>query len=286
MFHKWIILVILVLSTAVLQAQKELVNGTIVTLQGETLTVKIKPASEDKLAKGISVYNDTTEEFKKYSSKDISYFKYENDEFFAKTADGEDKPVFMKKEIDGPATLFTHTYKIEKGNDKVEVVDYYVEKKETGKFKLMNKKTFKTDMADFYSDYEALSEKIKGSYYTYDEKEATVEEYNDWVKQGKPGKTWTKEDGNYTHTDNNNNNTNNDNNNNGNNNRNNWKEELPYDGSKFAIEIPIMANYSMIYSDNLVTAVGVKNSSGGFGYNVGVGLRWQLNKTLFLEKWI
>src|SRR5688572_19990308 len=165
-FHgSGLIILILVISSGVLHAQKELVNGTIVTLQGETLTVKIKPASDDKLAKGISVYNDTTEEYKKYSAKDISYFKYDNDEYFAKTPDGEDKPVFMKREIDGPTTLYTYTYKIDKGNDKVEVVDYYVEKKETGKFRWMNKKTFKTDMADFYSDYDALSEKVKASYY-------------------------------------------------------------------------------------------------------------------------
>src|SRR5690348_4970238 len=91
---KWLLLAILILTTSVLHAQKELVNGTIVTLQGETLTVKIKPAADDKLAKGISVYNDTTEEYKKYTPKEISYFKYDSDEYFAKTPDGEDKQVF------------------------------------------------------------------------------------------------------------------------------------------------------------------------------------------------
>lgn len=277
MLRNLLIIIFLLTTSLGLQAQKELISGTMVTLQGETLTVKIKPAADDKLAKGISVYNDTTEEYKKYGPKDISYFKYDGDEYYLKNT-GEDK-VFMKKEIEGPATLFSYTYKVEKGNDKVEVTDFYVEKKEDGKFKLMSKKTFKNDMSEFYSDYQALAEKIKNAYYTFDEKEATVEEYNDWVAQGKPGKTWTKEDGNYTHNKNNDYNSNNNNNRN-NNNSTDWKE-MPYDGSKFAIDIPIMANYSIISSDQLVTAVGVRNSSNGFGYNVGLGLRWQLSKTFF-----
>ena len=257
------------------QAQSELINGTIVKLSGETLTVKIKPASDDKLAKGISIYNDTTEEFTKLSGKDIKYFKYENTEYFAKPVDG--KPVFMEREIDGPATLYSYHYKEEKGNKKVEVIDYYVEKKESGDIKLMSKKTFKSDMADFYSDNEALAQKINGAYYTFDEKEATVEEYNDWVAQGKPGKTWTKENGNYTK----------ENGQDKTNDESNYvrsKERVSntvYDGSRFAIDIPLMANYSLISSDPLVAQMGVRNTSGGFGYTVGAGLRWQLNKSMF-----
>jgi hypothetical protein len=279
MRHQWILVIILVISTAHLNAQADLINGTVVTVEGETLSVKIKPAQADKLAKGISVYNDTTEEYTKLTTKNISYFKYNDAEYFAKPVDG--KLVFMEREIDGPAQLYTYTYKVEKGNDRVEVVDFYVEKKETGTFKLMNKKTFKTDMADFYSDDEALADKIKGGYYSYNEKEATVEEYNDWVAQGKPGKTWTKEDGNYTKVNGNENNNNNSNNttNNNSNNRNN--RDTYYDGSKFGIDIPLMADFSIISSDPLVKQANVINSSNGFGYNGGIGLRWQLSKSIF-----
>jgi hypothetical protein len=279
--RRWILLILISFSTIAINAQKENINGTIVTLSGETLTVKIKPAQEDKLAKGISVYNDTTEEFKKLTAKDIKYFKYEDSEYFVKTVDGKD--VFLEREIDGPATLYTYHYKVEKGNDRVDATDYYVEKKETGSFKLMSKKTFKTEMADFYSDDEALSEKIKGGYYSYDEKEATVEEYNDWVAQGKPGKTWRKEDGNYTKDNGNGDQTNNTNNNNNNYNNTNQRTQKNsyYDGSKLALDIPLLADYSIISSDPIVTQVGVKNTSNGFGYNVGIGLRWQLSKTLF-----
>lgn len=274
---KWILFILISFSSISISAQKELINGTIVTLSGETLSVKIKPAQEDKLAKGISVYNDTTEEYTKLTTKDIKYFKYEDSEYFSKPVDG--KELFMEREIDGPATLYTYHYKVEKGNDRVEATDYYVEKKETGSFKLMSKKTFKTEMADFYKDNEALSEKIKGAYYTYNEKEATVEEYNDWVAQGKPGKTWRKEDGNYTKENGVGDQSNNTNTNNNNNQR--EKNNTPYDGSKFGIDIPLLANYSIISSDPVVTQVGVRNTSNGFGYNLGIGLRWQLSKTIF-----
>lgn len=279
--YQWVLTILFIFTASFAQAQSDLVDGTIVTLQGETLSVKIKPAQADKLAKGISIYNDTTEEFTKLNTKNISYFKYADSEYFAKTVDG--KLVFMEREMDGAAQLYTYTYKVEKGNDRVEVVDYYVEKKEDGKFKLMDKKTFKNDMSEFYSDDQALSEKIKGGYYTYNEKEATVEEYNDWVAQGKPGKTWRKEDGNYTKQ--NGSETNNDSNNNNNNSNNgrrfNPEPDNEYDGSKFGIDIPVMANYSLITSDQIVSQVGVKNTSGGFGYSGGIGLRWQLGRAFF-----
>ncbi len=275
--YKCIFWIFLAFTTPFLQAQTDLINGTVVTTAGETLSVKIKPAKVDKLAKGISVYNDTTEEYTKLTSKDISYFKYESSEYFAKPVDG--KLVFMERIMDGAARLYTYTYKEDKGNKTIEVVDYYVEKKEDGKFKLMTKKTFKNDMADFYADDVALAEKIQTAYYTYDEKEATVEDYNDWVAQGKPGKTWTQQNGNYTQR---NDNTN-DNNNSNNNNRNNrfTNPNSIYDGSKFGIDIPLMVDYSMVNSDQLVTQVGVKNTSNGFGYNLGIGLRWQVSKTFF-----
>lgn len=271
-----LIFIIILAGIHISYSQSELVEGTIITVTGETLSVKIKPARPDKLAKGISIYNDTTEEYTKLTYKQITYYKYNDLEYFAKPTD--DKPVFMERVIEGPAQLYTHTYKEEKGGKDVEVVDYYVEKKEDGKFKLMTKKTFKAEMSSFFSDNETLKEKIENGYYTYDEKEASVEEYNDWVAQGKPGKKWKKEDGNYTHNnedeskvDKNNNNRNNQNNN----------SSTPYDGSKFAIDIPIMANYSLINSDNLVTQYGIRNYSGGFGYYAGLGFRWQLGKLFF-----
>lgn len=280
--RKWIFIFFLFFTGSFLQAQTDdFVNGTIVTVGGETLSVKMKPAKADKLAKGVSIFNDTTQEYTKLTAKNISYFKYNDEEYFAKPVDG--KQVFMEKVIEGSAQLYTYTYKEEKGNKMVEVVDYYVEKKEDGKFKLMTKKTFKNDMSEFYSDNVALTDKIKANYYTYDEKEATVEEYNDWVAQGKPGKTWRKEDGNYTQntdSNNNNNNSNNNTNNNSNNNNSNNSSTI-YDGSKFGIDIPLMANYSLINTDNAVTQAGVRNSSNGFGYNLGIGLRWQLSKTIF-----
>ncbi len=276
MSRKWIFIFFTLLTTAYTYSQSELVEGTIVTLTGETLSVKIKASKPDKLAKGISVFNDTTQEFTKLTYKHIQYFKYADSEYFAKPVDG--KTVFMERLIEGPAQLYTYTYKIEKGNNNVEVTDYYVEKRDEGKFQIMTKKNYKKDMTEFFSDNGSLAQKIDNAYYTYDEKEATVEEYNDWVAQGKPGKKWRKEDGNYTH--NNENETNNNNNNNSNNNNNN-SYNTPYDGSKFGLEVPVLANFSLINSDNLVTQYGIQNASNGFGYTTGLGLRWQLSKTIF-----
>lgn len=277
---KWIFIILFSITTSFLQAQTDLINGTIITLQGETLAVKIKPAKTDKLAKGISIMNDSTQEFTKLTYKEISYFKYENSEYFAKKESEEGKTVFMERTIDGPAQLYTYNHKVDKGNDKVDVVDYYVEKRDEGKFQQVIKKSFKNDMSEFFKDNGALYDKIQGSYYDYDEKDAAVEEYNDWVAQGKPGKTWRKEDGNYTKENGNDNNTNN--NNNSNNNNNNFiNPNTIYDGSKFGIDIPLLADYSIINSDLAVTAANVKNTSNGFGYNLGIGLRWQLSKSVF-----
>lgn len=279
MNRKWIFLFFTVFISGITftQAQSNFINGTIIMVTGETLSVKIKPARPDKLAKGISVYNDTTEEYTKLTYKNITYFKYDDREYFAKPTD--DKPVFMERIIDGPAQLYTYTYKEKRGSKDIEVVDYYVEKKDDGRFKLMTKKTFKTEMSSFFSDNETLKEKIDNGYYTFDEKEATVEEYNDWVAQGKPGKKWKKEDGNYTHNSEDESKT--DKNKRDNNNRNTNNSSTIYDGSKFAIDIPIMANYTLINSDNLVTQYGIRNYSGGFGYYAGLGVRWQLGRSFF-----
>lgn len=257
-------------------AQSNLVDGVIITLDGDTQSVKIKPAKDYQLARYIKIYIDSLDEYQKKSYKDISYFKYDESEFFAKpNPDG--KTVFMERQIDGPAELYTYTYKEKKGRREI-VTDYYVAKPEEDKFQIIpeKKRTFKSDMGILFEDNEVLADKINDGYYTYDEKEAMVEEYNDWVAQGKPGKTWRQEDGNYTKVD-----PYNFSNNNQNNKRDRKKPDTPYDGSKFGLEVPLLGNYTLINSDNLVTSAGINNTSGGFGYNLGLGLRWQLSKNLF-----
>ena len=159
--RKWIFIFFFSITTTFLQAQTDLIQGTIITLQGETLSVKIKPAKPDKLTKGISIMVDSTEEFKKLTYKEISYFKYEDSEYFAKTESDEGKTVFMERTIAGPAQLYTYNHKIDKGNDKVEVIDYYVEKRDEGKFQKVVKKSFKNDMSEFFKDDGALSDKIE-----------------------------------------------------------------------------------------------------------------------------
>ena len=73
MSRKWILCLLLLIISPFLYAQSDLIDGTIITLEGETLSVKIKPSKPDKLAKGINVFNDTTQEFTKLTAKNISY---------------------------------------------------------------------------------------------------------------------------------------------------------------------------------------------------------------------
>jgi hypothetical protein len=50
--------------------------------------------------------------------------------------------------------------------------------------------------------------------------------------------------------------------------------------SNLGLEALLMVDYSLITSDNAVSQAGVINSSNGVGYNLGIGLRWQIKKFL------
>lgn len=257
-------------------AQSETVDATIVKLTGETLYVKVKPIKDDdKFARGVQVYNDTTQTFERLTVKELSYFKYESDEYYAKkNTDG--KLVFMHKKMDGEANLYTYIYK---DSDKNKVItEYYIEKKGKDNITEITNKNFKETASTFFSDNADLSEKINEKYYTFEDKEAVIEDYNDWVSRGKPGKVWKKEDGNYTQNDNNKNN------NNGYTYSPNLRTlDSDIDGSKWGIEAYGAGAFPIANAENTLQIAGINARSSGFSYNVGLGARRQLGSTMFFR---
>lgn len=258
----------------VLRAQTNMsmyTKGKVVTLSGETLYVHIRKVSEDKIAKSITILSEDSMETRKLSAKELSYVQIGDEEYFSKPYDN--KKYLMKKIIDGPASLYELTLKDRKGN-KSEIVNlYFAEKQEENRFVEVNKKDFRATMGDFVKDYDELSWKIEDKYYTYLEKEAVIEEYNEWVRQGKPGKTWRKEDGNFTRPE-----------------KEYEKQETrtvrpkrQFTNSRWGIDIPVMATYSFVNYPDILNYAGVQTKNGGFGYNAGIGARFDLTPSVLLR---
>lgn len=245
-------------------------RGKIITATGETLTVHIRKVSDDKLAKSITVLSDDSLETKKISAKDLIKVELDGEVYLSKLHDK--KKYLMKVIIDGPATMYELNIKERKGNKSTLETYYYAEKIETEQFVMVEKKSFRIVMSDFVKDFKDLSSKIQEKYYTYEEKEAVIEEYNEWVKQGKPGKTWTPQDGNFTRPDKEYNTV-----------TKITKPKQQFINSRWGIDIPLMGTYCFVTYPDILNYAGVVTKNGGFGYNVGIGARFDLSQSLLLR---
>ncbi len=251
-------------------AQKENVDVMMVSSSGDTSYVKIKSIAEERISGGVTVVDEkggTT----KVNAKSVQYLKIinTNEEYFARPYDK--KMVFMRIVLKGEIGLFEYQYREKKGSNYKVENEYFVEKPSEEKFSPFTKKNYRDVVNEWMIDNEALVKKVNDKYYTYDDKEAIVEEYNNWLKNGKPGKTWTREEGNFTLPQT----------------TYNYVEtpkepRAVYDpdmyGSRFGLEIPLFGTYSIInYPDQLNNLV--RSKSGGFGYHLGIGARVNAGKS-------
>ncbi len=241
-----------------------------VTNGGDTTHAQIKSINDERISGGVTIVDEkggTT----RLNAKSIQYMKIigTNEEYFSRN-NSENKPVLMRLVLKGEIGLFEYQYREKSGNKYKIINEYFVEKPKDEKFSAFTRKNYKDIVNDWMKDAESLVLKVNDKYYTYDDKEAIVEEYNNWLKNGKPGKTWTREEGNFTLP------------------QNTYSHiETPkppkpaYDpdlyGSRFGLELPIFVNYSIInYPDQLNNVV--RSKSGGFGYYVGAGVRMNAGK--------
>lgn len=267
---QYIFVVLFCCSVGLLRAQKENIDVMFVSTSGDTSYVKIKSIADERISGGVTVVDEkggTT----KVTAKTVQYMKVlnTNEEYFARPYDK--KHVFMRIVLKGEIGLFEYQYREKKGSKYKIENEYFVEKPSEEKFSPFTKKNYRDIVNYWMKDNQSLVNKVNDKYYTYDDKEAIVEEYNNWLKNGKPGKTWTKEEGNFTIPENTYN-----------------YIETPkpprpsYDpdlyGSRFGLEIPVFASYSIInYPDQLNNLVRTK--SGGFGYYVGAGVRMNAGRS-------
>lgn len=256
------------------QSSDDFMQGFVVLTSGDTIQAEIKQVREDRFSKSITIIRSGSNQQEKLLPKDVTYFRFGEEEYVTKAIDGKD--YFLRRIIQGEASLYEFSFRKKKGG-KYEVTSrYFVEKKSTGQWVEVSTKTFRNDMSNFFSDYRALAGKIENRYYTYKEKEAVVEDYNEWVKQGKPGNTWRIEDGNFTRPEN------------------EYKEKEKAEvqepakynaviyGSRWGIDVPLLASYGFVsYPEQLNAAVITK--SNGFGYDVGIGARVNVLPTLTLR---
>lgn len=260
--------------TILAQSSNDFVEGIVVFANGDTIQAAIKQVREDRFSKSITIIRSGSEQQEKFSPKEVVYFRWGEEEYESKIVDGKD--YFLRKIIEGEASLFELSYREKKGGKYEIKTRYFVEKKSSNSWAEITAKTFKTAMSNFFNDYRTLAGKIETRYYTFKEKEAIVEEYNEWVKQGKPGNTWRIEDGNFTRPEN------------------EYKEKDKAEisetkkynahiyGSRWGIDIPLIASYGFVTYPEQLNAY-VITQSNGFGYDVGIGARVNVFPTLIFR---
>lgn len=261
-----ILLIGLVLSTALgLKAQitiEDFDPGVIVLSNGDTLQVRIKPDREEKMARQIQVWDPQNNGPKRYLPKDLKYFSVNKENYYS-LKDEEGKSVFMEQKVDGSAKLYGYSYREEKGKKEV-VTDFYIKKEGGGLIKVPTQPSkFKSDMALYFSDFPQLSEKIANRQYGYYDMEAVTEEYNDWVKAGKP-----KNDERFAGEPSGPKLVNN-----------KPKED---NSNRVGLEVPLFATYNFVSYPTALNQLYTTKTIG-FGFDVGIGARFRLVRGLTLR---
>lgn len=240
----------------------DFVPGKIVLSNGDTLNVRIKPDREDRLSRQVQVWDSQSNGAKRYQPKDLKYYTFDKAEYFT-LKDEEGKSVFMEANVKGEASLYGYTYREESGKKEV-VTDFYIKKIGGGLIKVPTQPgRFKTDMAVYFADYPQLAEKIENKQYGYYDMEAVTEEYNAWVKAGKPknrpaiAQGEDKEDGPKLV-------------------RNKPVEEK---GSRVGLDLPFFATYNFVSSPSALNSLYTTKTIG-FGFDLGVGARIRLIRGL------
>lgn len=259
------------LNKVLAQLNNNFVQGIVVFANGDTVQAEIKQVREDRFSKSITIIRSGSEQQEKFTPKEIKYFRFNDEEYVTRIVDG--KEYFLRRIIDGEVSLYELSYRKKKGGKYEIKTRYFVEKISSNRWAEITAKTFKTEMSNFFDDHRTLAGKIETRYYTFREKEAVVEEYNEWIKQGKPGNTWRIEDGNFTRPEN----------------EYNEKEKAEISetqkynaniyGSRWGIDIPLIASYGFVTYPEQLNAY-VITQSNGFGYDVGIGARVNIFPTL------
>lgn len=273
MRNKIILICLLLIGAAGVKAQvtiDDFVPGTVVLSNGDTLQVRIRPDREDRMSRQIQVWDTQNNAPKRYLPKDLKSYTVNKENHYS-LKDEEGKSVFMEAKVEGKANLYAYTYREENGKKEI-VTDFYIKKEGGGLIKIPTQPgRFKTDMALYFADYPELADKIANRQYGYYDMEAVVEEYNAWIKAGKPKPENRPTDPN-----------------NPNNNNNTTGPKLvnnkPQDdkGNRIGIEVPLFGVYNFISYPTALNQLYTTKTIG-FGFDVGVGARFRLVRGLTLR---
>lgn len=265
MKQKIILLCLFLVSVAGVRAQVSIDDfnpGIIVLSGGDTLNVRIKPDRDEKMARQIMVWDTQNNAPKRYLPKDLKFYSLNKENYYS-LKDEEGKSVFMEAKVQGKANLFAYTYREDKGKKEI-VTDFYIKKEGGGLIKVpVQPGKFKTDMALYFADFPQLADKISNRQYGYYDMEAVTEEYNEWIKAGKP-----KRDERFEPQTTGPRLVNN-----------KPKEDR---GGKVGIDLPIFATYNFVSYPTALNQLYTTKTIG-FGFDVGVGARFRLIRGLTMR---
>jgi hypothetical protein len=250
------------------QTNEETWPGYIVRSSGDTVRGYIRAYKLDRLSRTIYFTENPDNLTERVLAKDLQGFGIEGHTY--ETVDVDGRLEFAELEMDGEMRLLIYSGREKKGSKYVTVTKKFVRLAGSNRAHEINTKNFRTELPIHVQDHPTLSERIRNREFGYAELEQVVEEYNEWVKAGRPRNAWDKQGGNYTIDY-----------------GKNQEEEFtsaakPYDesieGPRLGIEGFGLVSFGMLNSDRELGFLGVRFGPGGPGVNAGIGVRYRFHR--------
>ena len=251
------------------QTTTEIEAGYVVSGSGDTLRGYLKPVREDRPGRSVSFFQTPDADAQKFTPKTIKGFGYGETQF--ETGMVEDRMEFLRVDMSGAINLLIFTERVKKGGGYTSVQRQFIRLQGSTRTFEINKGNFRKEMVIHVSDHPTLTQRIRDKALGYDDLGAIIEEYNEWVKAGKPRQAWEPENGNYT--------------------LNPKDDEAEFqkaarpenqqEGGKWGIEMPLMASWGFLNTDQQINFL--RPTAPGTNLYAGLGMRYRISPEFLLR---
>ncbi len=245
------------------QSTTELEAGYVVPNNGDTLRGFLKPVREDRPGRSVSFFQTPESDAQKFSPKTIKGFGFGETRF--ETGMVEDRMEFLRVDMAGAIHLLIFTERVKKGGGYTSVQRNFIRLEGSTRSFEITKGNFRKEMVIHVSEHPTLAQRIRDKALGYDDLGAIIEEYNEWVKAGKPRQAWEPENGNYTL--------------NPKDDEAEFQRQAPaesqQEGGKWGIEMPLMASWGFLNSDQQIGFL--RPTAPGTNLYAGLGMRYRIS---------
>lgn len=245
------------------QTNEGLVEGYVILPGGDSLRGWLKPVREDRPGRMVNFFETPESEARKYTPKTCKSFGY--GEIRYESGMVEEREEFLRLDMDGEIQLLIFSQREKKGGGYVTERRTFVRLKSSTRPFEITKGNFRKEMPIHVGDHPDLRRRIRDKELSYEHLGAVIEEYNEWIKAGKPRTAWETENGNYTLTP-----------------RDSDpdfvktpRQEQEQLMSRWAVEMPLNMSFGFLSTDHQINGLFPLSSPGPTLYT-GLGMRHRL----------